>query len=297
VTAALELSGVVKTFGSITAVDGIDLEVPEGTCLGLLGPNGAGKSTTMRLLTGQAIADEGELRVLGYELPGEAKAARALMGVVPQLDNLDVDVTVEDNLAVFARLYRVPDVREAVDRGLELARLSHRRRDAVDELSGGMRRRLLLARGLVHRPELILLDEPTVGLDPQIRTELWALIGALRSEGTTILMSTHYIEEAERLADEVAVMAHGKIIARGRPSELVAEHAGRQTAEVYGPPERLAQARARAEADGLRVRPAGPAVAIVGAERATNGAVPPEAVVRAATLEDVFVLLTGEEAE
>src|SRR6476659_9201659 len=205
--AAIELRGVVKRFGPITAVDGLDLEVPKGICLGLLGPNGAGKSTTMRLLTGQAIADSGEIRVLGHELPQDAKAARAEMGVVPQLDNLDIDVTVEDNLAVFARLYRVKDVRAAVDQGLDLARLRNRRHDAVDKLSGGMRRRLLLARGLVHRPPLMLLDEPTVGLDPQIRTQLWTLIGDLKSRGTTILMSTHYIEEAERLADEVAVMA------------------------------------------------------------------------------------------
>jgi len=287
----------VKRFGPITAVDGLDLEVPQGICLGLLGPNGAGKSTTMRLLTGQAHQDEGEIRVLGNELPRESKKARALMGVVPQLDNLDVDVTVEDNLAVFARLYRVPDVRAAVDRGLALARLENRRGDAVDGLSGGMRRRLLLARGLVHEPQLILLDEPTVGLDPQIRTQLWSLIDQLRSRGTTILMSTHYIEEAERLADEVAVMANGKVISRGRPAELVAEHAGRETAEVYAPPERLAEVRAKAEAQGLRVRPAGPAIAIVGSERATDGAVPPEAIRRAASLEDVFVLLTGEEAE
>ena len=294
---AIELHGVVKRFGPITAVDGLDLEVPQGICLGLLGPNGAGKSTTMRLLTGQAHPDEGEIRVLGNELPRESKQARALMGVVPQLDNLDVDVTVEDNLAVFARLYRVPDVRAAVDRGLALARLENRRRDAVDGLSGGMRRRLLLARGLVHDPQLVLLDEPTVGLDPQIRTQLWSLIDQLRSRGTTILMSTHYIEEAERLADEVAVMAEGKIISRGRPSELVAEHAGRETAEVYAPPERLAEVRVKAEAQGLRVRPAGPAIAIVGSEKATDGAVPPEAIRRAASLEDVFVLLTGEEAE
>jgi lipooligosaccharide transport system ATP-binding protein len=219
------------------------------------------------------------------------------MGVVPQLDNLDVDVSVEDNLAVFARLYRVPDVRAAVDRSLDLARLSGRRRDAVDGLSGGMRRRLLLARGLVHQPRLLLLDEPTVGLDPQIRTELWTLIDALREAGSTILMSTHYIEEAQRLADEVAVMTGGKVIARGRPGDLIAEHAGRETAEVYAPPARLAEVRAAAEAEGLSVRPAGPAIAIVGAERAANGAIPPEAVRRAASLEDVFVLLTGEEAE
>ena len=294
---AIELRGVVKRFGRITAVDGLDLEVPQGVCLGLLGPNGAGKSTTMRLLTGQAVADEGELEVLGFRLPQESKPARMEMGVVPQLDNLDVDVPVEDNLAVFARLYRVKDVRGAVDRALALARVTERRRDAVDELSGGMRRRLLLARGLVHSPRLLLLDEPTVGLDPQIRTELWSLIDSLRTQGVTILMSTHYIEEAERLADEVAVMAHGKIVARGRPGELIAEHAGRETAEVYGPPERLAEVRAAAEGQGLTVRPAGPAIAIVGAERAADGAVPEDAVRRAASLEDVFVLLTGEEAE
>jgi lipooligosaccharide transport system ATP-binding protein len=294
---AIELKGVVKRFGKITAVDGLDLDVPRGICLGLLGPNGAGKSTTMRLLTGQAIADEGSLRVLGHELPGEAKEARAEMGVVPQLDNLDVDVSVQDNLAVFARLYRVKDVRAAVDKGLELARLTDRRTDSVEQLSGGMRRRLLLARGLMHEPDLMLLDEPTVGLDPQIRTQLWSLVDLLRSQGVTILMSTHYIEEAQRLADEVAVMTHGKIIARGKPGELIAKHAGRETAEVYAPPERLAEVRANAEAHGLTVRPAGPAIAIVGSERATDGAIPPEAVVRAASLEDVFVLLTGEEAE
>ena len=296
-TPVIQLRGVVKRFGPITAVDGLDLDVPGGICLGLLGPNGAGKSTTMRLLTGQAVADEGELRVLDHELPQQSKEARALMGVVPQLDNLDVDVSVQDNLAVYARLYRVKDVKGAVDRSLELARLTARRADEVDKLSGGMRRRLLLARGLVHRPRLVLLDEPTVGLDPQIRTELWSLIDGLRSEGATILMSTHYIEEAQRLADEVAVMAKGKIIARGRPLELIAEHAGRETAEVYAPPARLAEVRVAAEAQGLKVRPAGPAIAIVGSERATDGAIPAEAIRRAASLEDVFVLLTGEEAE
>jgi lipooligosaccharide transport system ATP-binding protein len=295
--AVIELDGVVKRFGPITAVDGLDLHVPAGICLGLLGPNGAGKSTTMRLLTGQAIADAGRICVLGHELPGEAKDARAKMGVVPQLDNLDIDVSVEDNLAVYARLYRVTDVGAAVERGLELARLRDRRRDAVDKLSGGMRRRLLLARGLVHEPPLMLMDEPTVGLDPQIRTELWSLIDGLRSRGTTILMSTHYIEEAERLADEVAVMAEGKVVARGRPADLIAEYAGRETAEVYAPPDRLAEVRAEAEAQGLDVRPAGPAIAIVGSERARDSAVPPDAIRRAASLEDVFVLLTGAEAE
>ena len=294
---AIEMRGVRKAFGEIQAVDGLDLDVPEGICLGLLGPNGAGKSTTMRLLTGQAIADSGDIEVLGYRLPAEAEVARGQMGVVPQLDNLDVDVTVEDNLAVYARLYRVGDVGAAVERSLKLARLTDRRKDAVDKISGGMRRRLLLARGLVHDPRLVLLDEPTVGLDPQIRTELWSLIDSLRGGGATILMSTHYIEEAERLADEVALMANGKIISRGKPSDLIREHAGLKTAEIYGPPGKLAEARQKAEAQGLQVRPAGPAIAVVGSERATDGAVPDDAVIRAASLEDVFVLLTGEEAE
>ena len=160
-----------------------------------------------------------------------------------------------------------------------------------------MRRRLLLARGLVHDPRLVLLDEPTVGLDPQIRTQIWTLVDDLRTRGATILMSTHYIEEADRLADDVAVMAAGRVVARGRPADLIAEYAGRETAEVYGPPDRLAEVRALAESDGLRVRPAGPAIAIVGSERSSNGSVPDDAVRRAASLEDVFVILTGEEAE
>ena len=148
-----------------------------------------------------------------------------------------------------------------------------------------------------HSSWRICGSSPTVGLDPQIRTELWTLIGDLKARGTTILMSTHYIEEAERLADEVAVMHRGKIISRGRPADLISQHAGRQTAEVYAPPQRLAELRTSAEAAGLRVRPAGPAIAIVGSEGASDGVVPEDAVIRAATLEDVFVLLTGEEAE
>ncbi len=212
---AIRMRGVVKHFGAITAVDGLDLDLPEGTCVGLLGPNGAGKSTTMKMLTAQSIADEGELEVLGFKLPGESKVARAEMGVVPQLDNLDTTLTVEQNLRVFTYLYRVPraDRRDAIERALEMANLADRRDTRADKLSGGMRRRLLIARALVHRPRLVLLDEPTVGLDPQVRQELWALIDALRSEGTSILMSTHYIEEAERLADSVTIMSHGKAVA------------------------------------------------------------------------------------
>src|ERR687886_1494359 len=238
---AIRLRGVVKRYGAITAVDHLDLEVPLGTCVGLLGPNGAGKSTTMRLLTAQSIADEGELEVLGFRLPDESKMARAQCGVAPQLDNLDVTLTVEQNLLVFAPLYRIgrSERRAAIERALEMAKLVDRRDTRVDKLSGGMRRRLLIARSLVHRPRLVLLDEPTVGLDPQVRQELWALIDALRSAGTPILMSTHYIEEAQRLADTVLIMSHGKAVAAGPPSQLVLEHAGTEVVEVYGPPPRL----------------------------------------------------------
>src|SRR5688500_12771688 len=259
---AIRLRGVVKRYGRITAVNGLDLDVPVGTCVGLLGPNGAGKSTTMRLLTAQSIADEGEIEVLGFKLPEESKAARAQCGVAPQLDNLDVTLTVEQNLLVFAHLYRIgrADRREAIERALKMAKLVDRRDSRVDKLSGGMRRRLLIARALVHQPRLALLDEPTVGLDPQVRQELWALIDALRAEGTTILMSTHSIEEAQRLADTVVIMSHGRAVAAGRPTQLVAEHAGRQALEVYGPPPRLAEVEAEARAAGLRTRRTGTSV-------------------------------------
>jgi lipooligosaccharide transport system ATP-binding protein len=294
---AISLRGVVKRYGSIVAVNGLDLEVPVGVCFGLLGPNGAGKSTTMRMLTAQTLADAGKLAVLGYELPRESKQSRLEMGVVPQLDNLDVELTCRQILTVFARLYRVPrgERAEAVERALELASLVPRADTIVRELSGGMRRRLLVARGLIHRPRLVLLDEPTVGLDPQIRQELWSLIDGLRTSGVTVLMSTHYIEEAERLADTVAVMSHGRIIAQSTPAELVKAHAGEQVVEVYGSPLRLAEVSALAAANGWSSRRSGPAVAIMRAE-SLDGIVP-EGVRRPANLEDAFVALTGEEIE
>jgi len=297
---AIALRGVVKRYGAITAVAGLDLEVPEGACVGLLGPNGAGKSTTMKMLTAQAVADEGHLEVLGHVLPQDSKMARAEMGVVPQLDNLDTTLSVRDNLRIFARLYRVPaaERRAAVDRALEIATLADRADTRADKLSGGMRRRLLIARALLHRPRLVLMDEPTVGLDPQIRQELWALIDLLRREGTTVLMSTHYIDEAERLADSVTIMAEGRAVAVGTPADLVAEHAGREVAEVYGPPPVLREAEAAAQAEGFATRRTGTSVAVLGAERA-NGSLPAGSHVirRPANLEDVFVRLTGEEVE
>lgn len=290
---AIRMRGLVKRFGALTAVDGLDLDVPYGSCVGLLGPNGAGKSTTMKALTAQVIADDGELEVLGYRLPKDSKQARALMGVVPQLDNLDVSLTVEQNLLVFTYLYRVParQRQEAIDNALAIANLTERRHAKVDALSGGMRRRLLIARGLLHGPRLILLDEPTVGLDPQVRQELWALIDRLRSEGVSILMSTHYIEEAERLCDTVTIMSHGKAVAVGPPAALIDQHAGREAVEVYGSPSRLTEVEQAARSRGWSTRRTGTSISILGG----NGDVDIEGERRITNLEDVFVLLTGEE--
>src|SRR5438067_8310639 len=267
---ARRLSGCLKRFGAIPAVDGLDLDAPVGTCVGLLGPNGAGKSTTMKALTAQVIPDEGELQVLGHRLPDDSKQARAEMGVVPQLDNLDVALTVEQNLVVFTHLYRVPasERKPAIERALAMANLVERRHSKVDELSGGMRRRLLITRALLHQPRLVLLDEPTVGLDPQVRQELWALIDRMRSEGVSILMSTHYIEEAERLCDRVTIMSHGKAVAVGAPRALITEHAGPEAVEVYGSPARLTEVEGIARERGWRTRRTGTSISILQA----NGA-------------------------
>jgi lipooligosaccharide transport system ATP-binding protein len=292
---AIRLRGAVKRYDSLTAVDGLDLEVPEGACIGLLGPNGAGKSTTMKLLTAQAIADQGEIEVLGHPLPQRSKEARAECGVVPQLDNLDTTLTVAQNLLVFTHLYRIrrADRPAAIERALAMANLVDRRDTRVDKLSGGMRRRLLIARALVHRPRLILMDEPTVGLDPQVRQELWALIDGLRAEGVSILMSTHYIEEAERLCDSVTIMSHGRTVAVGAPASLVARHAGPEVIEVYGPPPRLAEVEREAADAGLRTRRTGTSVSVLAPDGLDGSTLEGER--RPANLEDVFVLLTGEE--
>jgi lipooligosaccharide transport system ATP-binding protein len=298
---AIALRAVVKTFGDVRAVDGLDLEVEPGICLGLLGPNGAGKSTTMRMLTGQAIPDSGEIEVLGHRIPQDSKAARARMGVVPQRDLLDEALSVRQNLDVWASMLRVPraDRDAAIERGLQVARLADRADTQVENLSGGMRRRLLIARSLVHEPEVVLLDEPTVGLDPQIRGDIWTIIDDLRSRGVTTLMSTHYIEEAERLCDDVAVVSHGRVIARGAPATLVVAHAGAEAIDCYGSPDRLAEVEAIAAAHGLPTRRTGPSVSVLRAEALPESGVEAigDHIRRPANLEDVFVLLTGERLE
>ena len=298
---AVALRDVVKTFGEVRAVDGLTLEVQAGTCLGLLGPNGAGKSTTMRMLTGQAIADSGEIEVLGHSIPRDSKRARARMGVVPQRDLLDEELTVRQNLDVWATLLRVPrrDREAAIKRGLDVAQLQDRAGTRVEALSGGMRRRLLIARSLVHEPDVVLLDEPTVGLDPQIRGDIWTIVDDLRTRGVTTLMSTHYIEEAERLCDDVAVVSHGRVIARGAPAVLVTAHAGVEAVDCFGTPERLSRVEAVAAAHGLATRRTGPSVSVLRAESLPQPALDEigEHSRRPANLEDVFVLLTGERLE
>jgi lipooligosaccharide transport system ATP-binding protein len=230
-------------------------------------------------------------------LPAQSKLARARTGVVPQESNLDIELTVRQTLTVFSALCRVPRARRdaAVASALALAGLTERANDRVGTLSGGMQRRLLIARALVHDPELVLLDEPTVGLDPQVRQEIWTLIHQLRDSGATVLMSTHYIEEAERLADRVAIMAAGRVVAEGAPAELIRKHAGREAHVVEHRGIRdLGRLRADARQRGLVVRASGPALAYLHAERAESELPPGQR--RAATLEDVFVLLTGEQA-
>ncbi|MCH0567083.1 MULTISPECIES: ABC transporter ATP-binding protein [unclassified Streptomyces] len=296
---AVRIEKAVKRYGPLTALDGLDLTVNSGVFLGLLGPNGAGKSTTMRLLTGQTRADHGTVEVFRHRLPEASRRVRALTAVVPQHDDLDAELTVRENLEVFVRLAGLPRqrYRQAVDAALAAVHLTDRSRTRVERLSGGMRRRLLLARGIVSSPRLLLLDEPTVGLDPQIRQTLWDVIGELRATGTTVVMSTHYIEEAERLADEVAVMFAGRLIARGTPSALLHRHAGCQAAEYRGDVRRQAQVTQAAEQAGLHSRRTGLSVSVLRAETMPSEVLeelgPPD-VLRPTTLEDVFVALTGE---
>ncbi|GAA4944630.1 ATP-binding cassette domain-containing protein [Streptomonospora halophila] len=299
---AIRLRDVVKRFGSFAAVDGLNLDVPAGTVFGLLGPNGAGKSTTMKMLTAQSRADSGEITVLDHPIPRASKLARAEMGVVPQHDNLDEELTVRENLEVFTHLYRVPRASraEAVDRALHLAHLADRPDLRADKLSGGMRRRLLIVRGLVHRPRLVLLDEPTVGLDPQVRQELWGLITALRAEGVTVLMSTHYIEEAERLADVVALMAKGRVVARGVPADLIARYAGSTVEEFpLEPGARADEIEGRIAAAGLATRRTGATLSVLRADEIPDSLRDSlgRGSARAGNLEDVFVTLTGERVE
>ena len=294
---ALRLRGVVKHYGDVKAVDGLDLDLPMGTCVGLLGPNGAGKSTTMKMLTAQAIADEGEIEVLGLRLPEESKPARAQCGVVPQLDNLDTTLTVEENLVVFSHLYRVPraERKAAVDRAVGIARLDDRRGAKVDELSGGMRRRLLIARALIHRPRLLLMDEPDRRAGPPGAP---GAVGADRAAAQRghLDPDVHALHRGGRAAgrhrdDHVARQGGGhRIAARPDHASTPAPRPWRSTARRTSWPRPSAPPRRRG---CPRAAPARRWRCWRWTGR-TNGNVP-DGVRRTANLEDVFVLLTGEE--
>ena len=298
----VEAKSLTKRYGSLEAVDSIDFRVESGEMLGLLGPNGAGKSTTMRMIYQVTPIDSGELRVFGLRSGVEARRIKERLGVVPQIDNLDEELSVEDNLLIYARFNGIsgPQARQRADELLAFTELTAKRTADVRSLSGGMKRRLTLARGLLNRPELLILDEPTTGLDPQVRITLWDKLEALRSEGTTVLMSTHYMDEAERLCDRVILMDHGRILAAGDPRELVAEHLPRQVIEArvradgVAPFERLADAPRRKlvrTAERVSVYVDDGVAALEQLER--DGIDVDRAFVRPTNLEDVFLVLTG----
>ena len=234
--AALAVTDLRKSYNGKTAVDGVSFSARRGQCAGLLGPNGAGKTTTLRVCLGATKQDSGGVQVLGFPMPQQALAARKRVGVVPQKDSLDPDFNCAENLEMFARYFGIPkqESRKRIPNLLDFAGLSERREEAIGNLSGGMQRRLTLARALVNDPDLVFLDEPTTGLDPQARHLIWERLRRLRESGKTLLLTTHFMEEAERLCDIVHVMDQGKIIASGAPAQLVADKAEREVVEIYG---------------------------------------------------------------
>jgi lipooligosaccharide transport system ATP-binding protein len=298
--AVVRARGLVKRFGDHRAVDGLDLEVPAGLCFGLLGPNGAGKSTTLRMLLGLAHPDEGDICILDRAVPREARAVRERIGVVPQLDSLDPDFTVAENLTVFARYFgaRGSAARRDPDSLLEFAGLGHKRDARISELSGGMKRRLTLARALVNDPELLLLDEPTTGLDPQARHLIWERLRQLLGRGKSILVTTHFMEEAERLCDRIAIIDHGRCIAIDSPAGLIESHIEPIVLEIM--PGKPGATMPRIEAGhGERVERLGDTAYLYTANpgRATELAAHGQLRIlrRAANLEDVFLKLTGRD--
>lgn len=232
--AVIRARALVKRYGERDAVAGIDVDVLRGECLGFLGPNGAGKSTLMRMLYGFTPRTSGELTVLGMDVARHPRRIKARLGVVPQDNNLDPDNTVWQNLLIYARYFRMPRA-DAVRRAgevLELFALSDRRDAQIHELSGGMKRRLVMARALIADPELVLLDEPTTGLDPQARRVVWRTLRELQRQGHTLVLTTHYLDEAERLCDRLVLLDQGRIVLTGRPADLILEHAGELVLEV-----------------------------------------------------------------
>lgn len=222
----IQTQNLHKSYGPQTVVNGLNLSISTGQCFGLLGPNGAGKTTTIRMLLGMTKPNSGSIQMLGQSVPENAHLARLRVGVVPQLDNLDPDFTVEENLQVYASFFGIKGtaLSERITWLLEFAELTHKRKAKIGELSGGMQRRLTIARALVNDPELVILDEPTTGLDPQVRHLIWSRLRGLQKQGKTLLLTTHYMEEAERLCDELAIMDNGEVVTQGSPRELITQH-------------------------------------------------------------------------
>jgi ABC-2 type transport system ATP-binding protein len=274
----IELLNLSKNFGSLAAVRSVSFSVPQGEVFGLLGPNGAGKTTTIRMLTTLSLPSSGTARVAGHDIISEPLDVKRSIGVIPQLLNLDIDLTLAENLEYHGRLHRMEkkDREARTDELLRFVGLHEKRDTPVEHLSGGMRRRLLIARGLMHRPRVVFMDEPTVGLDPQARHLIWKMIEDLKQSGITILLTTHYIEEADRLCDRVAIMQQGKVVTLGAPADLKAL-VGRYVTECHGRHDLPRQFRwTREEA--------------LDAGRGMGCNV----TVRDVTLEDVFIELTGE---
>ncbi|MEZ5500899.1 MAG: ATP-binding cassette domain-containing protein [Steroidobacteraceae bacterium] len=297
----LSVRNLVKRYGGRTVVDDVSFAVAAGECFGLLGPNGAGKTTTLRCCLGLTTADSGAITLAEQPVPANARLARYRVGVVPQFDNLDPDFSITENLVVFGRYFglRAATVRKRVPELLEFAGLGERAGDKLDTLSGGMKRRLTLARALVNDPQVLFMDEPTTGLDPQARHLIWDRLKGLKSEGRTLILTTHFMEEAERLCDRVAILDQGRIIALDSPRALVAKHVDAQVVEVYG--EGIEEwAREVAPRYATRVETSGETAfcycnddhALLEALHATPQL---RALKRPANLEDVFIKLTGRE--
>ncbi|MBI4805982.1 MAG: ATP-binding cassette domain-containing protein [Desulfovibrio sp.] len=297
--AVIEAVGLRKSFGEFMAVNGLDMRVPRGQVYGLLGPNGAGKTSTIRMIYGFSPKTGGELRVFGLDVQTRWREIRARIGVCQQDNALDPDLTVEQNILVFAGYFALPRA-EAKRRAGELLHffaLEAKASADVRDLSGGMARRLMLARSLVNQPELVILDEPTTGLDPQSRHQLWDRLHELRARGLTILLTTHYMEEAATLCDELIIMDNGRDMVRGTPSELIASHAGRAVLELVEPDQ---ETKDKAQASGLDMEDFGRRLLVFAESfselESFRQALPPgQTVTRPATLEDVFLRLTGRE--
>ena len=293
---------LTKRFGSFTAVDGIDFDVRPAEAFGFLGPNGAGKTSTMRMIACASPVTEGELSVIGMNPATQAREIKARLGVVPQTDNLDTELTVRENLEMYARYFDIPGsvARSRADELLEFVQLKERANDQVEPLSGGMKRRLTIARALINEPELVIFDEPTTGLDPQARHLLWDRLYRLKQRGATLIITTHYMDEAEQLCDRLVVMDKARIVAKGSPPELIERYSTREVLELrFGDAERATlDGRLEGLAERVEVLPDRTLLYTDDGEKALdevhrrNIAVQ-SALVRRSSLEDVFLSLTG----